>query len=261
MESMYQCYADVDRDCCSLWGSKGMDMTFQIGLVGSDGLIIASDETAVREGGLRADGKCSMRVSSGVEKIFVAKKNNLICAFAGDSIVTNFASELIQSVSSGDDLSEDLALKNRATEVYEAHHSVEIRKRTSGQMMVAIPGVLKLWEFLFMGGEVILQAVSNRSFCGDRCNPAVYFAERYLPLDSLKYPVERLKLIAAHTILEGSALNPTSVGGLSILICMTGEQPRFLEPDELQELRTHSQKLHDMIAVTLLPAVGPLFPK
>jgi 20S proteasome alpha/beta subunit len=67
---------------------------------------------------------------------------------------------------------------------------------------------------------------------------AVFFAERYYTRTS----VHELVLLAAHTILQASKLNPASIEGLEIVVC-TKEGFKSLSDSKIGVLKKESDNL------------------
>lgn len=83
-------------------------------------------------------------------------------------------------------------------------------------------------------------------------NPAAFFVQRYMPVDGyIKRPLEKLILIAAHTVLMASKLNPTGITGLDIALCRHGRAFEMLSPEEIAEVTAESKKIDSQISAGL----------
>lgn len=98
------------------------------------------------------------------------------------------------------------------------------------------------------------ETICDRSWIGDQPNAAVFFTERYLPHDP-KMPIENIKFLAAHSILQASFLNTAGISGLEIVLCRNDGSITRVPRDEISELTIASQKLDGEIKRRLLHAI------
>ena len=233
-----------------------LNMTLQVGLVGHDGFVIASDTKAVTGGDSTAGGPSTMRRTGATRKILVSDSGNLVCAFSGNQTIPLVARQLLGLLN--DHLGADVekCLLEKTEQILDAIGAG--RLGLSGVLILAVPGIPKLWEitFAYQMGQTFLNTVSNRATGGDRGNPAVFFLERYQD-GTTNRSVKELTVLAAHTVLEGHVLNPTTVDGLDVLVSENGGKPRFLGEDELQSLRDRSEALHATFKTALFPMDKP----
>jgi 20S proteasome alpha/beta subunit len=215
-------------------------MTLQVALIGKDGFVLASDKKDVAE--------LWSRRTSETRKILVSEKRDLVCAFSGHPLLSAAATRLLEFASEpGIDIA--FSLEDGAQRTLD-NYERNVQATIYGDLIVLILGKHpQLWNVSFVNGQASAQPVFDRVIRGDRINPAVFFAERY---HKVEQSVEELKLLAAHTVLEGAALDPTSVGGLDMLVSKNGET-RFLEDDDLKHLRERSESTHKSL-VTVFAA-------
>ena len=64
-------------------------------------------------------------------------------------------------------------------------------------------------------------------------------------------PIEKLQMLAAHTILTGAQCEPSLISGLDIYVAPNHGPSRFLSPDEIRELIHRSENLQSSIRQTL----------
>jgi len=84
---------------------------------------------------------------------------------------------------------------------------------------------VEMFRIVMYGKDLcpIVNQVDNRDCQGDGINPAAFFIERYLPSERyVKMPLEKLKLVATHTMLMASELNPKGIHGMDIVLCRPG---------------------------------------
>jgi 20S proteasome alpha/beta subunit len=222
-------------------------MTLQVALVGKDGFVIASD-TQVSSGGGPVGSRHLMLRTARTEKIF--KNEDIIFAISGNAAVVFIARELLHALhqSLGSDVENTLADLLQTESDAILAKEIGLRQSASGQLIVAVPGISKLWEVSFQLGFASVNKFFDKVIGGDRGNSAIFWVERYY---SNEKSVEDLAMLAAHTVLEGHFLNPSVVGGLQVLVCKNGETPRFLNDDELQFLCDRSEVIHKSVETSV----------
>jgi 20S proteasome alpha/beta subunit len=231
---------------------EDLNMTLQVALVGNDGFVIATDTKASTDGGPLAPvpNRNQLRRSSSTPKMVVSDSKKLVCVFSGEQTVGQLARRLINYVNENPGLDLSNCLEEKITERLGSFETV--RSKISGNLIAAIPaaedGIPKLYHVTILEGQALCQPILDRVVDGDRRNPAQFFVERYYTPDKT---VEELKFLAAHTVLEGGRLNPTTVGGLEVLVSKNGKTVSFLRDEELQVLRDRSQSLHNTITTEL----------
>jgi len=227
------------------------DMTLQVALVGKDGFVLASDRKT-SSGGLVPGGKPHIRRTGDARKILISKSGTVSCAIYGNQMMSSFAGRLLNSLDGHADWNTEDRLLDESDKIFR-QYDTSLFASGVGLILVfteAKTDTSRLWDIQFWGMPTINQPSPNHAIAGDRSNEAVYLIERYYA-DGQERLVEELKVLAAHTIFEGGALNPSVVGGLDILICRDGERPKFLEEAELQSLRDRSDSLHQMLSAEI----------
>ena len=251
-------YSDA---CAFIPFEEEPDMTLQVALIGTDGFVIASDTKAVSGGGIAApfSKKHRLRMFSETTKIIHNDADTLVCAFSGNQTIREIARRLRDAV--GEDAGQDLAaqLQNKIDAAFAAC-SDTVRNNANGLIIVIIPnaenGMPKMWEISFHG-QPLVEPTHICSIGGDRSNSAIMWAQQY-QIEGLKRSVDELKLLAAHTVVEGHFLNATEVDGLDVFVAKNGEKPRFLENDELQSLWDRSEVLRDKLAAEVYNTLGSI---
>ncbi len=211
------------------------NMTFQVALVGKEGAVVASDTKAVNETSVR-------RVATPQRKILYSA--NAVCAVAGASYASDMASELLKEMSKKSATSTE-QLYEQANGVYKTYDPEIKNAMANSTILVAAreSNEIKLW-YLSIYGKVFVDPPNRYLIGGDRHNPAVGVIEIYYdnPLDK---SIEALKSLAAYAVLQGHISNPTYVDGLDVLVWRNGEEPKFLEDQELDSLKDNYSVLCD----------------
>ena len=224
-------------------------MTLQVALVGTDGIVLASDTKATAGGGPEVpfSSRHLMIRTGTTEKILT--NDAIICAVSGNAAVVSIARELLRAMPKrlGGDIEKNLAdLLQIETETILENFG--LREHASGQLIVVAPGISKLWEVGFGAKISWVNVFSDRVIGGDRGNPAIFWIERYY---SKEKSVDELTMLAAHAVLEGHFLNPSYVAGLNILVCRNSKGSHFLDDGELHALCDHSERIHKNVGASI----------
>jgi len=221
-------------------------MTFQIGMVGEDGVLLASDRAHVRIGHLP-------RTTFSAEKITICPSGNMAYCCAGDDLMQTVADEIctprkLDSLSAKEFFRQNISLAmERVAKAWKCPGSI-LSASTHGDSVELI-GI----DIQAINNCPDVRKIEDRDFQGDSINAAVFFIERYLPVKQyVKLPLEDLKLIAAHAVLMASELNPIGISGLDIVLCRPGKAFEKLGPSEIEELKAKSKTLDSQIAAALI---------
>jgi 20S proteasome alpha/beta subunit len=222
-------------------------MTFQVGMVGKDGILLASDKLLTANLAVR-----SSFISS---KIVITKAGQLAYCCAGDDL-TILAAQFFSKV-------EDkpyLSFKDKLELCAQKAFSVESSTRHEREMplrggciliaRVSSSGPAELWR-LSVGTPTYACLVENKDSIGDQTNTARFFVEKYFPQDHLQRPIRDFLQLAAHAVMMAAATNRTFVGGgLEIVLC-TQSGCKKLPYDEISALVEASKKIDTDIAAAL----------
>jgi len=210
-------------------------MTFQVGFVGNDGVLLASDRRIVMMGRVRA--------SSLADKIFI-EGNDLAYCCAGGDLASVMRQPIIDAVRTASaDFRSDLIQRcqMKILELLEGCPLNEVL-RQKGVILFArrLDGRVELWRILLgtLGTSVIPEHIENKIVQGDELSSASLFVERYFPV--CPCPIRTLIPLAAHTIVTAEWLNPDAVGGLEIVLCSHAGFEK-LPNDQIEEL---AQSVH-----------------
>jgi hypothetical protein len=171
-------------------------VTLQIGLVGSDGIVLASD-TCMTYFNNKATAPSATR------KIMVC--GNDAVAFAGDACSYLTARDICDKLKAGtfdyDEIEKSLYPIANARYKSEAEH---LKEKWTPYAPREILTVLKgrLWR-MDIRQDSCVHNIYNMNVTGDDGNTARFFATRYW---DIRKPVEELKLLAAHVLNMGHEL-------------------------------------------------------
>lgn len=208
-------------------------MTLQIGMVGSDGIVLASDTMVQQyENDSRSVSHCS--------KFFLGAE--VLCCYAGDTIAERCAYGIrshdwspIASSSEKEDTRLALIqignLECRKTEDQYGTLPNVIRK------VLAVIHSNQLWLLEINGKDgSTANLIRDRAVSGDVANTCRYFMNKYAN-DCLVRPISELICLAAYTILAAGEENPHGVGGLEIYVIQTRKPPVLLNATQEQALK------------------------
>lgn len=212
-------------------------MTLEACFIGSDGIVLASDQRRLDWGG-GADW------SALTPKIYIDPSGAFAWCGAGDQRVIDACERIFDSISAAPQafaiptiplrkLCNDMA-------VYEGKRQLLFASAIEGMAWMGS-----------MSSPVEVKEILNKWIIGDTGNTARYFPERYLPKE--KTPVNKLLLLAAHTILMGSKCNPMLVEGLEIAVSAGGSFQRLTD-SEISNLTLRSARLDESIRTQLFPS-------
>jgi hypothetical protein len=214
-------------------------MTMQIGMIASDGIILASDTNWQRKMVRRDLGTWH---TSGGYKIKISDNKKVAVSCAMDMCEAyRIASEILIAV-------DGLDLYSREAKIIEIARTIPNNLAVECFIAFAEPEPV-LFLVQHPEGSIlpVVQPITNKAFAGDALNPAVYWAERYYR----ELSVEKLKHLAAHVIAEAGTLNPALISGLDIVVCKNKELSR-LSQQETDSLIQRSRKWGDSFGATVL---------
>jgi hypothetical protein len=228
-------------------------MTMQVGMVGTDGVLIASDTQRMNEIAWvpRITKKQSeVRHTFGSKKIIVSYAKQMAISSAK---IMNTAERIANAIFSqlGDD---EMAYPVRPIErigAFAIEHLTDERRTAQCLIAIAFPLPARLYSFeleadLDLSGKAICKPVcreiESSVAAGDQVNPAVFWKERYYE----RQPVEKLIPLAAHLVVSANKLNKASIEGLEIIFCDTAGVHR-LSRKSILELETQANRWDEQI--------------
>jgi len=218
-------------------------VTLQVGLVGQDGIIMASDRLMSQHEG---SGFSRLRTSK-----FIQGRNS-ICCYSGDIIAEHAANNV-----------RDLELTGDKEEIrQELRESGDKAWRDFGEpcglsefgfprkVIVAIPTANSPLWLIEIYAQSTANPVYDRVVAGDDKNTARHFVNNYLPYPPP--PISKLIRLAAHVVLMGAKENASGVGGLEVVAIPNGGSAIFLSSDKEQELAQGFDSVYHSINEMLL---------
>lgn len=204
-------------------------MTMQVGMVASDGVLLASDKQWVESS---AFNHSFLSVKMGMN---AAGTVAVACARSMELSV-EIGQRILHELTPGDWESPQLRIEEIAREVL---RGAEDPARRDAQCLIVSrlpsPRLYRLWTGRVNGahGMPHCRQVENKAVTGDTMNAGVYWLERCYRSDRT---MAELAPLAAQVIVSSAILNPAGIGGMHMLFCgpeaieqMSDEQARALE--------------------------------
>ena len=211
-------------------------MTLQVGLVGSDGIVLASDRLVqVYENGSRSVTRTSKFLHGA----------DALCCYSGDSVSEQTAYEIRDHDWSTVDSRDMEAVRSVLRDLGNAGYN------KAQALYGVLPGIVRkvlavhsdqLWLLTISAQNTSLaNQVLDRAVAGDIENTSRYFMNKYANQCESSSVSELIRL-AAYTILAAGEENPHGVGGLELYAIPTGKRSILLSAAQEQELGTWFKK-------------------
>lgn len=227
--------------------AEDIPMTFQIGIVGTDGVLLASDECYI-DPGLGQGARTRYRG----QKIFIRGDGQIAYCAAGDDWAAMSAERHSDSFTGNLVIYQNMVLAREfAIDDCLTRKGKFFAEENRHGTVLAVhrePKV-ELWHMDVMFRGQLPICISDRVCIGDTGNPAVFFLERYLP-PGAKLSLDKLKFLAAHSIAMAEKINPTGIGGLEMVLCREDRFER-VSAEEINYLKSQSEDLDSSIANAL----------
>ena len=212
-------------------------MTMQIGILASDGIILASDTLANRSP-LPIINVRLIRQTFGTSKIRVSADKKIAITCARDMME---AYKLADAIIAG--LPPELwaTPDQRMLEIVWSELNQHQQWRGIECLVAFVephPALYLLQCVKAEQGEQdsVCHRITTYAFAGDSSNQSTYWAMRYL--DSLSPELNRVDTLvplAAQIVVEAKNFNNATVSGLEIVICDTAGVRRFTEKENLEQ--------------------------
>jgi hypothetical protein len=227
-------------------------MTMQVGMVGTDGVLIASDTQWT-------ENQTSVRWSSNRTKFKIDHEYGIAVSLAASmETAGRMADEIISAYRQDENLvpTDQSFIAEIEAKVLS---SVEPGREPAHCFFASVRPNPKLHLFKVVklpvpSGEnrwgIVCFEVPTRTFAGDTQNSAIFWGERYYPRMP-KIPIKNLIRLAAHLIVTARFLHSAGISGLEIVLCDVSGIHRV--PDEsLAELEMQSIERDRSVGESLL---------
>jgi hypothetical protein len=216
-------------------------VTLQVALIGTDGIVLASDRRAV-------DSFHQIQTTSLTTKTIIRPDYKMAVAFSGNLKLSGaVAGKVIDSEFIIDPEKQRREIEDLAREVCERDEDYRDSSQDGEVLIVSVYGSRALHTLQLNPKYPKLSQIFDKTVAGLMANTACFFAERYYR-NSL---VDDLVFLAAHTILQASKLDEKRIKGLEIITC-TDNRIRRLPEDRIANLTARSEALDAKIQAGLL---------
>jgi hypothetical protein len=213
-------------------------MTLQVGMLASNGWVLASDERSTLQGGEW------LRQTYNTDKILCL--NGVATLAWVDECAMVARQKILDDLRPTPDIVATDEFQNAAREcaknVWRQHPGYQPEK-VRGVVLASV-GHKQIWHLAF-GQEAFTQSNASKTVYGDPANPIVFFSEEfYKPERS----VDELAFLAAHIVTAGAKYN-SMVGGLRLIVWREGtDELKFLDAS-LFEARSKqfTTELNDLV--------------
>jgi hypothetical protein len=220
-------------------------MTLQVGLVGTDGIVIASDRR------LQKLERYSRSIAT-VSKFL--RWGGGLCCWAGDS-VSEYAANLLCKLDWAEIPRDKEAIRkqlqqvgDKAMDEMERLHGQGINSGASRTVIVACNGTL--WLLEIQRPATIANSHSDRVVSGDLFSSVRMFLNLYAA-GCENLPISKLTFLAANAVLMGGMENPSGIAGLEVVVIPAGGPPTFLTKEKEQALATMSASFSEQLRALL----------
>jgi hypothetical protein len=198
----------------------------QIAMVGTDGIVLASD-TKWAYGG-------DIRHTSGSSKIHVNDAGTLAVSFARSmEYAEAVALQIIREMTTAQDWERPILRLEEIAQALIDKDDDPARLRRDAQCLVISRLPEPCLHFIFVGTinsapwRACCRRVDDKAVAGDQVNAAVYWSERFYS----KYAVAVLSELAAQVVVSAASLNPAGIGGLEMVVCRNDGIARLPETE------------------------------
>lgn len=216
-----------------------LPMTMQVGMVGTDGVLIAGDTKWMKEPKLEGRFWDGGRTGFNSPKIKISHERGMAISRARDMETAVHVSEEIISRLRDDEINSPVeAIERIARDLLyrygdqrPAHCLIALTKPNPK---------LFLFQFATVDGEwaPFCQPMETIAIAGDNVNPAIFWAERYYEPG---HSIRQLIPLAAHVVVCAHTLNTATISGLEIVLCDSSGIHR-LSDDSIRELELKAKE-------------------
>lgn len=213
-------------------------MTMQVGMIGTDGIVLASDTLCNREP-LPSSGPFQLgiaaRLNYGTSKILIHDNGKIAVTCARDMLLaTNLAESIFEGLTTEYWSNPGQRMRDIGT------NEIAKRRWREVECLVAlsepIPALFHL-QCLEMGANSSCEKITSFAFAGDATNAAIFWTLRYYQTK----PVKELVSLAAQTVTDAGCLSSGNVGGVEVVYCDSSGFHRLAEVEN-RDLETKAKK-------------------
>lgn len=220
-------------------------MTMQVGIVGTDGVLIASDTKWMNTPSMVRGSGDDVRHSFNSSKIIISESRGIAVSCARNmETARHVANKIISELK--DEEWPILPIEEIGTQVLSS-----AGERDDAQCLIIfarpIPRLF-LFQFAMVNGKwgPLCQKMNTKAVAGDNVNPAIFWAERYYQ----RRPIRELAPLAAQVIIAAGKLNPGAISGLEITLSDAAGIHR-LSDESIRGLESMANELDESTGASL----------
>lgn len=223
-------------------------MTIQVGMVGKDGIVLASDTCMVELD--------SIYNTINGRKLFPLDSQKVIWGFAGDESAYRCGQQLEADFHNNNfylgDIQKSLEKSGDAAFRKESERP-RFKPDINRRLLVVFYGNqvegIELWELKLQEKGSVANRITGKAVTGDKSNTARFFCHYY----SEFLTIGSLLQLAAHIVLMAHERNTLLIEGLDILT-VTKDGYRWIGAEEKEAIQRRSLLLHESIRKQLTEA-------
>ena len=225
-------------------------MTMQVGIVGSDGVIIASDTRWFDESG-------AYREPWDSSKLTINHDCGLVVSRSGKMLTAEIlANEVVAATLENPRWIDEIGGKPRLEE--SVLKQIQKGSEPCQCLVVFTKPQIKLWRFQIVriGNDWGLHCdeVRGKVFAGDCKNLAMFWIDKYYPRNP-KVPINQLVPLVAQFLITAHSLNTSGIDGLEIVLCSENGIHRVAD-EVTAELEIRSRQREESIGAALLSEIA-----
>lgn len=225
-------------------------MTLQIALLGSDGVLTASDTRVITSDRAEVDPQ----IFDDEDKVTVSSDGTVVVAWSQNKPSKAFIVQLAEIFR--EQWGSLGLLLSSSRHLWEKEKEGRPGDPVDCDFIIAKSQKRQIYRVLFSREkhvEIIPNTESHMPvIAGQKTNSACFFTQAYHPTKLL--PVENLIRWAAHYILMGAKVNSAGIGGLTIHVSKNGGVFQGLTEEQIRQLVSESEDLDRQISGFLFSA-------
>ena len=213
-------------------------MTIQIGMVATDGVLIAGDTQWTATPRLVDQYWAAGRYGYNSSKIRINQERAMAISCARDmGTACAIADRIMVELKDKEFASPVAAIEDIAKRVVSSGS-----EKRDAHCLIALGGTnpqLFLFQFVMDNDQwtPLCQKMESIAIAGDNQNAAIFWAERYYK----KQPIEQLIPLAAHLVVCAHQLNTATISGLEVVLCDASGCHRLSE-ESIRDLQTKTEE-------------------
>jgi hypothetical protein len=231
--------------------SEEVPMTIQVGMTGSDGIVLAGDTRRTKPPVVSFERPwVGGRYGENGTKIQISVNRTIAVSSALD---LETAERIAAAIIARLDISDADLIQERIGVIANEVFNTNIKESFQCLVVVSLAPNPKLFSVCSMKDDGEQKAVCREwyrlAIVGDTVNSAIFWAERYYnqSLLSDKKPMAKLIPLCAHLIICARSLNTATISGLEMVLC-TSNGIELLPEDVIQGLAERAEKREETVA-------------